>query len=446
MKSVSAAAYEGKEGSVIALGAHVTADDAETGKFVVEGAATGTSRLDLSITDASVGRAVSGIDVVELGDGSTLELELRESIKVGDYYYRLMKSDNGLSYYLIGTLTDSGSTALTTSELRTPEAGARAALAFMNQRAFDFGLNQHIGEKPYTDPFTGEKKTTSLWLIQGGSWSKMDDSSGQLRNDGHMTTTNLGGDLYAWNAAGGRFSVGLMGGWVDGSYDVDSNITGLKADADFDGWSLGAYAAWQHEGESGLFANAQVRWNDFTNEVKGQELAKEKYHATGLSLGVEAGWNQRLWTAAASDVSRAMAWDAAPFARVTWSGVQADNHTDVYGQRFSGEGNGNVAITLGARTSFEFGSKGQTARFADPIVRVYAEGAWVHNTKTFESTVVNDKGASTAEFAIDDYGQFRVGLEGEFTKNFRLWGDVTHEAGRSGYSSIGFTVGAKYVF
>ena len=451
------ATYKGKEGSVISLGAHVTADDAETGKFVVEGAATGTSRLDLSITDASVGRAVTGIDVVELGEGSSLELELGSSIKVGDYYYRLMKTDNGARYYLIGSLKDDGNDdpqgggdddkkPMTTSQLKTPEAGARAALAFLNQRAFDFGLNAHIGEKSYADPFTGEKKTTSLWLIQGGSWSRMDDSSGQLRNDGHMTTTNLGGDLYAWNAAGGRFSVGLMGGWVDGSYDVDSNITGLKADADFDGWSLGAYAAWQHEGESGLFANAQVRWNDFTNEVKGQGLKKEKYHANGMSLGVEAGWNQRLWTAAASDESRAMAWDTAPFARVTWSGVSADDHTDVYGQRFSVEGDGNVAITLGARTSFEFGSKDQTPRFADPIVRVYAEGAWVHNTKTFESTVVNDKGASTAEFAIDDYGQFRVGLEGEFTKNFRLWGDVTHEAGSSGYSSTGFTVGAKYVF
>ena len=424
----------------------MTAENAETGKFVVEGAATGKSRLDLSVTDESVGRAVTGIDVVELGDGSTLELELGESIKRGDYYYRLMKTNDGLRYYLVGTLTDTGSTVLTTSELRTPEAGARAALAFMNQRAFDFGLNQHIGEKSYTDPFTGERKTTSLWLIQGGSWSKMDDSSGQLRNDGHMSTTNLGGDLYAWNDAGGRFSVGLMGGWVDGSYDVDSNITGLKADADFDGWSLGAYAAWQHVGESGLFANAQVRWNDFTNEVKGQGLTKEKYHARGMSLGLEAGWNQRLWTAAATDGSRAMSWDASPFTRVSWSGVSAGDQTDAYGQRFSVEGDGNVAIALGARTSLEFGSKGQTPRFNDPLVRVYAEGAWVHNTKTFESTVVNAQGASTAEFGIEDYGQFRVGLEGEFTKNFRLWGDVTHEAGRSGYSSTGFTVGAKYVF
>lgn len=70
----------------------------------------------------------------------------------------------------------------------------------------------------------------------------------------------------------------------------------------------------------------------------------------------------------------------------------------------------------------------------------------MHNTKTFESTVVNDKGASTAEFGIDNYGQFRVGIEGEFTKNFRLWGDVIHEAGSGSYSSTGFNVGAKYVF
>ena len=450
MGTFTTESYAGKADSVLKIEARVTKDKEEAGKFVVTGVATGTSSVDLSFTDDSVGRAVTGIDVAQLGAGSTLKLRLAEEIQIGDYNYLLMKTDDGTRYYLVGSSKDGGGDddkkPMTTSQLKTPEAGARAALAFLNQRAFDFGLNSHIGEKSYADPFTGEKKTTSLWLIQGGSWSKMDDSSGQLRNDGHMTTTNLGGDLYAWNNAGGRFSVGLMGGWVDGSYDVDSNITGLKTDADFDGWSLGAYAAWQHEGESGLFANGQVRWNDFTNEVKGQGLAKEKYHAKGLSLGVEAGWNQRLWAADATDGSRSMVWDAAPFARVTWSGVSADDQTDAYGQRFSVEGDGNVALTLGARTSFEFGSKDQTPRFADPIVRVYAEGAWVHNTKTFESTVVNDKGASTAEFAIDDYGQFRVGLEGEFTKNFRLWGDVTHEAGRSGYSSTGFTVGAKYVF
>ena len=464
MGTYTTGSYKGSENSVLRIAAEVTADKASSGMLVVNGLAEGTSRVDLQLTDATIGRAVTGIDVAKLGKGSTLTLSLANPVSKGDYNYLLMSTDDGTSYYIVGTLKDAGGgdqqggdggeeeggdddkKPMTTSQLKTPEAGARAALAFLNQRAFDFGLNAHIGEKSYADLLTGERKTTSLWLIQGGSWSRMDDSSGQLRNDGHMTTTNLGGDLYAWNAAGGRFSVGLMGGWVDGSYDVDSNITGLKADADFDGWSLGAYAAWQHEGESGLFANAQVRWNDFTNEVKGQGLKKEKYHANGMSLGVEAGWNQRLWTAAASDESRAMAWDTAPFARVTWSGVSADDHTDVYGQRFSVEGDGNVAITLGARTSFEFGSKDQTPRFADPIVRVYAEGAWVHNTKTFESTVVNDKGASTAEFAIDDYGQFRVGLEGEFTKNFRLWGDVTHEAGSSGYSSTGFTVGAKYVF
>ncbi|WP_308694878.1 autotransporter outer membrane beta-barrel domain-containing protein [uncultured Sutterella sp.] len=464
MGTYTTGSYKGSENSVLRIAAEVTADKASSGMLVVNGLAEGTSRVDLQLTDATIGRAVTGIDVAKLGEGSTLTLSLANPVSKGDYNYLLMSTDDGTSYYIVGTLKDAGGgdqqggdggeeeggdddkKPMTTSQLKTPEAGARAALAFLNLRAFDFGLNAHIGEKSYADPFTGEKKTTSLWLIQGGSWSKMNDSSGQLRNDGHMTTTNLGGDLYAWNAAGGRFSVGLMGGWVDGSYDVDSSVTGLKADADFDGWSLGAYAARQHEGESGLFANAQVRWNDFTNEVKGQGLAKEKYHARGLSLGVEAGWNQRLWTAAASDASRAMAWDAAPFARVTWSGVSADDQTDAYGQRFSVEGDGNVAITLGARTSFEFGSKDQTPRFADPIVRVYAEGAWVHNTKTFESTVVNDKGASTAEFGIDDYGQFRVGVEGEFTKNFHLWGDVTHEAGGSGYSSTGFTVGAKYVF
>ena len=456
--------YHGSEGSVLAIGANVTADKAEAGKFVVNGAASGKSRVVLQLTDATIGRAVTGIDVAKLGEGSTLTLSLANPVSKGDYNYLLISKDDGSGYYLVGSLKDAGGDQqgggnggeeeggddgkkpMTTSQLKTPEAGARAALAFLNQRAFDFGLNAHIGEKPYADPFTGERKTTSLWLIQGGSWSRMDDSSGQLRTDGHMLTTNLGGDLHAWNAAGGRFSVGLMGGWVDGSYDVDSSITGLKADADFDGWSLGAYAAWQHEGESGLFANAQIRWNDFTNEVKGQGLMKEKYHAKGISLGVEAGWNQRLWTASASDGSRSLAWDAAPFTRISWSGVSADDQTDAYGQRFSVEGDGNVAIALGARSSIEFGSKSQTPRFGDPIVRVYAEGAWVHNTKTFESTVVNDKGTSTAEFGIDNYGQFRVGIEGDFTKNFRLWGDVIHEAGSGSYSSTGFNVGAKYVF
>ena len=446
MGTLTTDAYTGVKGSVLAIGANVTADKTENGKLVVTGAATGTSRVDLTFTDTSVGRAVTGIDIAQLGAGSDLTLELNESIKVGDYYYRLMKTEDGSRYYVVGSLTDGGTTAMTTSQLMTPENGSRAALAFMNQRAFDFGLNSHIGEKTYVDPVTGQVKKTSLWLVQTGTWDKMDDASGQLKNDGHMFTTNLGGDVYAWNTGRGRVSVGLMGGWADGSYDVDSNVTGLKADADFDGWSLGAYAAWQHAGESGLFANAQIRWNDFTNEVKGQGLEKEKYDASGISLGVEAGWNQRLWTAAAANGSRSKAWDVTPFVRVTWSDVSADDHTDAYGQRFTVEGDGNVAFTLGARTSFELGSKGQTPRFADPIVRVFAEGAWVHNTQTFESKVVNANGSSTAEFGIDNYGQFRVGVEGEFTKNFQLWGDVNYEAGTDSYSSTGFTLGAKYVF
>ena len=70
----------------------------------------------------------------------------------------------------------------------------------------------------------------------------------------------------------------------------------------------------------------------------------------------------------------------------------------------------------------------------------------MHNTQTFESKVVNANGSSTAEFGIDNYGQFRVGVEGEFTKNFQLWGDVNYEAGTDSYSSTGFTLGAKYVF
>lgn len=446
MGTFTTTSYTGTAGSVIAVDALVSENAATSGKFVVSGAASGRSRLNLNLLDGSLDRAVAGIDVIQLGEGSTLELELSESVKAGDYYYRLMKTDDGSGYYLVSSLTDGGTTAMTTSELMTPENGSRAALAFMNQRAFDFGLNTHIGEKPYVDLLTGERKTTTLWLVQSGSWSRMDDASGQLKNRGHMFTTNLGGDILAWNTANGRASVGFLGGWADGSYDVDSNVTGLKADADMRGWSLGAYAAWQPAGESGLFANAQIRWNDFTNEVKGQDLAKEKYHARGISLGMEAGWNQRLWTKAASDGGRRKVWDAAPFARVAWSGVSADDYTDAYGQRFSVEDDGSTAISLGVRTSFAFGVKGEKPHAAEQLVRVYAEGAWVHNTGTFESTVVSRKGSSRAQFGIDDYGQFRLGAEGEFAKNFFLRGDVTHEAGRESYSSTGFTIGAKYVF
>ena len=421
--------------------------DSKLDTFKANGAASGTGKLTVNTVDEAglgVTRNVNGVTVAEFESG-TVDLSLTHEIKVNGLYYRLMKTDDGSRYYLSNQIQSAGTEAMTTSSLMQPEAGARAALAYAADQAFNISLHDHVGETLYIDQLTGEERLTSVWMAQTGDWTRWRDGTGQLYNKGQALTTHIGGDLITWGPADKhRLSFGLLGGYSYADFDSTSDLTGWNAKGTFNGYSVGAYLAWQNVAEDGPFGSVQLRWNSFRNSVQGDGYEKEKYTSDGISAALEAGWNQQLLHMKLENGTSAL-WRVQPHVGVYWSNISADDQTDANGQRFETDGDNNVSLRLGARTSITF-AETLVPGVVDPGLTFYVEGNWIRNTGNYKATVFNQNGESTADLTADNLGEVRFGVEGHVNRNIQLWGDLHHRVGEQSYRSTGVMLGGKYVW
>ena len=140
----------------------------------------------------------------------------------------------------------------------------------MQGQTFDLSLHDHIGETTYIDPITGEVRRTSFLDDPKGDWTRFSNDSGQVDTDGHTYTTHLGWDFYSNRMDTVTHRFGVLASFADGSYDMQSGVTGKATKASFRGYSAGLYWAMTPETESGPFAGLQLRWNKFDNELSGE--------------------------------------------------------------------------------------------------------------------------------------------------------------------------------
>lgn len=502
-KTFTTETYDGKKGSTIQVNTLLKGNNGSTtGKLVVNGTATGSGFVDVIVLDGSEARALDRLDVVTMAPGSTLALELtdKEGIQYGEYTYMLVRTDKNsdskrAAWYLTttkkpqktpdnpsknpdpdpddsenpdnasgqtpvedeknpatpdnqgGTGGGSGGSDVvwTTSTLKTPQAGARAGLAYLAAEVFDLSLRGHVGDRVYYDLLTGEERETSLWMLNMGNWSRFGDTTSQLGFDGRTNVTHLGGDLYKWNLNDtDTLRIGLLGSYGEADYNTKSDVTWLEADANFEGWSVGAYASWQTRAESGPFANGQIRWNRFENEVQEEGLEKDKYDSEGLSATFEAGWTQRLFTKKNSGGYN-IAFDLEPRAHFYWMDFDAETGFDSTGQRFDTDGKSNLMTSLGVRASLKL-TDDVMPQWNDPAMHFFVEGNWVHYSRDFNATVMNEKGSSTATVDLEDFAEARLGAVMHLSDDFLVWGDFNLRSGEDDYESYGYNVGAKYLY
>lgn len=496
-KTFTTETYEGKEGSTIQVSTLLKGKDSKTGMLVVKEKATGKGKVDVQVREGSEARALDRLDVVTMAPGSTLWLEIPEDKRphLGEYTYMLVRTDNDsnsdrAAWYLTttkktqqvpekpsekpdpedddkpdhasgqthagedenpdnhgGTGGGSGGSDVvwTTSTLKTPQAGARAGLAYLAAEVFDLSLRGHVGDRVYHDLLTGEERETSLWMLNMGNWSRFGDTTSQLGFDGRTNVTHLGGDIYKWNLnETDTLRIGLLGSYGEADYNTKSDVTWLEADAKFEGWSVGAYASWQTRAESGPFANGQIRWNHFENEVREERLEKDKYDSEGLSATFEAGWTQRLFTKKNPGGCN-MAFDLEPRAHFYWMDFDADTGFDSTGQRFDTDGKSNLMTSLGVRASLKL-TDDVMPQWNDPAMHFFVEGNWVHYSRDFNATVMNEKGSSTATVDLEDFAEARLGAVMHLSDDFLVWGDFNLRSGEDDYESYGYNVGAKYFY
>lgn len=420
--------------------------------IVVNG--TGSGNGSIFVTQLGEGAGGVGTDawLVQAGEGgnlSDLDLTLvnehgeEDVIDAGSYEWHLLEAENGAGYYLHAF--NKGTGDIDGNEIREPAAGAQAALLMASQTAFDLSLHDHIGNTPYVDQLTGEKKLTSLWILQRGDWSEWDDMSGQLSTDGKVMTTTIGGDVKSWvSDAGYQVHLGLLGAYAQADFDVKSDLDNRKAQGEFTGWSVGGYAAFQPAGMDGAFGSLQVRWNRFDNEAGPSGEAMHEYTSDGFSIQGELGYTKTL-SSFRTFGGKTGYWRIEPHVRTHWNGVSADTTTDDAGRTFSVKGDGNIAVRVGFRSTLDV-THSVTPTYGDPTVRAYVEANYLRNTKQTSVTMTNEFRTSTVEYDNSDMAEFRFGLEGQFNRHLNLWGDVHHVTGDDAYNSTGVMLGLKYNF
>ena len=412
-------------------------DNSKSDHVTIKGEIDGTGFIDVNYdSSVSTGGELEYLGLVSVAEGESGDsLKLKDSIKIGDLYYRLMWSSEQNEYYLQSSVTDPGDKPWDTEDVENVNAGTRSALAFMQAQAFDLSLRGHLGETLYVDPVTGEQRKSSFWMVQRGDWTKFSNASGQLDADGNLYTTHLGTDLFKRETDGATFRWGVLAGFADGDFDVSSNVDGKSSKGSFRGYSAGLYMTAESKAESGPFLGLQLRWNRFDSEV-----GQDDYDVNGLSLTAEASWDQLL-SKGITDGGRNYEWRLEPHVRAYWTNFgDPDDWTSSLGETYSSDFDNGLLVRVGARTKI------QTTLGTGPAWQAYAEANWVYNNGDYSTTMSTQYGDVTSTQNGAEFAEFRLGLEAQFTTNVNVWLEGHHQTGSDDYESTGAMFGFKYMW
>lgn len=412
-------------------------DNSKSDHVTIKGEIDGTGFIDVNYdSSVSTGGELEYLGLVSVAEGESGDsLKLKDSIKIGDLYYRLMWSSEQNEYYLQSSVTDPGDDPWNTEDVENIHAGTRSALAFMHAQAFDLSLRGHLGETLYVDPVTGEQRKSSFWMVQRGDWTKFSNASGQMNADGNLYTTHLGTDLFKRETDGATFRWGVLAGFADGDFDVSSNVDGKSSKGSFRGYSAGLYMTAESKAESGPFLGLQLRWNRFDNEV-----GPDDYDVNGLSLTAEASWDQLL-SKGLTDGGRHYEWRLEPHVRAYWTNFSdPGNWTSRLGETYSSDFDNGLLVRVGARTKI------QTTLGTGPAWQAYAEANWVYNNGDYSTTMSTQYGDVTSTQNGAEFAEFRLGLEAQFTTNVNVWLEGHHQTGSDDYESTGAMFGFKYMW
>lgn len=424
-------------GGIFDMNAIIAGDDSIADHVTITGKINGNGYVDVNYdSTVSTGGTLEYLGLVKVEGGDDGDsLRLKDTIKIGDLWYRLMWSSDQNEYYLQSSVTDPGDQPWDTEDVENVNAGTRSALAFMQAQAFDLSLRGHLGETLYVDPVTGEQRKSSFWMVQRGDWTKFSNASGQMDADGNLYTTHLGTDLFKRETDGATFRWGVLAGFADGDFDVSSNVDGKSSKGSFRGYSAGLYMTAESKAESGPFLGLQLRWNRFDNEV-----GPDDYDVNGLSLTAEASWDQLL-SKGLTDGGRHYEWRLEPHVRAYWTNFSdPGNWTSSLGETYSSDFDNGLLVRVGARTKI------QTTLGTGPAWQAYAEANWVYNNGDYSTTMSTQYGDVTSTQNGAEFAEFRLGLEAQFTTNVNVWLEGHHQTGSDDYESTGAMFGFKYMW
>ncbi|HEI6967626.1 TPA: autotransporter outer membrane beta-barrel domain-containing protein, partial [Yersinia enterocolitica] len=422
--------YTGDNGTVV-FNTILAGDSSVTDRLLITGNTAGQSFVTVNNIGGNGARTSEGIKIIDVGGNSAGQFTLNGRAVAGAYEYFLYQGG-------VSSPTDGDWYLRTQADERRPEPASYTANLAAANSMFVTSLADRSGETVYTDVFTGEEKTTSLWLRNEGSHNRSRDDSGELKTQDNRYVMQLGGDVAQWSRnTQDLWRVGVMAGYANSSSSSVAQETGYRSNGSVDGYSVGVYGTWfaDSQDNTGAYVDTWLQYSWFNNQVDGQDLTTEKYDSKGFTAAVESGYAFKVGQSVNQN------YFIQPKAQVVWMGVKADSHTETNGTVVSGEGNNNIQTRLGVKA---FISPIPTAEKANvPAFKPYVEANWVHNTKDFGTTL---DGITVKQAGAANIAELKLGVEGQINNKLNLWGNVGQQVGNNGYSNSSITLGVKYNF
>ncbi|WP_241580842.1 autotransporter outer membrane beta-barrel domain-containing protein [Rosenbergiella nectarea] len=442
--------YTGLPGSSVSLGSVLAGDNSLTDRLVVTSNTSGASTLFVTNENGGGAQTLDGIQLISVGGRSDAVFSLGNRVVAGAYDYRLRKGNvsgtDPAGWYLTSTAFASVPEPTPSSEpvrMYRPEAAAYTANLQAANTLFDLSMRDRSGETRYSDPVTGEVRTTSLWMRNLGSHGRTSMADGQNRTQTNRYVLQLGGDIIQGSTNGSdALHAGLTGGYGRADSSSHNGLTGRDAKGSVSGYSAGVYGTWYQnaEAKTGAWAETWAQYNWFRNEVSGDMLPVERYNSQGIKASLEGGyaWLAGRWQRSGGTESFLF---LEPHAQAVWSGIRADDHAEAGGTRVQGTGNDGVTTRLGLRTYLNGKSRAdrQTVREFQPFVEVN----WLHNTQVYG---VRMNGEPDAVRGSRNVAELKTGVEGRLSQNLSGAVVFTQQAGGAGYRDSQGALQVNYRF
>lgn len=438
--------YVGHGGSLL-LDAALSGDVSATDKVEISGSASGTTYVRVENTDGRGGQTLEGIELIRTGGSTHDAFVLHGRVVAGGYEYSLGKGAasqaNSNNWYLTSVYNESAPVNTGDGEItrvQRPEAGSYASNLAGANTLFNSRLSDRAGAGWYTNPVTGERHQTHVWIraVDGHSKGRMSD--GQSSYTASRQVLQLGVDVLR-----GHFSrhdgwhMGVMGGYGQQHGTTRNALSGYQSSGRVSGYSLGLYGTWRQriDNDGGLYVDSWMLYNWMDNTVKGEQLSGEKYKSKGITASIEAGYeflagSQIRAFGAENDLL------VRPQAQLTWAGVKADGHTEINGTQVRGRGTGNVQTRLGVRLSLR--SESRDARYR---LQPFIEANWLNNTKQYGVRLGN---TDSHVAGSRNLGEVKMGVEGQLRNGLSLWANIAHQQGSRRYRDTTGAIGVKYRF
>lgn len=462
--------YHGNGGTIV-FNTQLEDDNSVTDKMIVEGDTSGTTKVRVNNMGGRGAHTENGIELISILGISDGEFVKDGRIVAGAYEYFLNRGDgittDSNNWYLTSTIPSIIPPPVTPPDpeepldpidpeildpplgpelpnviepIYRPESGSYLANARAVNSLFIHTLHDRLGETQYTDALKNGEQVSSIWVRNVGGYGTFRDGSNQLKTRNKKNVIQVGGDIADWSSnENNRYHLGIMAGYGFNHSKTESNKTSYTSKGETEGFNLGVYGTYyaNENDKSGFYADTWLTYSWFDNEVRGDELEREKYKSQGITASLESGYSFKI----KSDDSDRKTYYIQPKAQIIYMGVDIDDYTEANGTKVETKGDGNIQTRIGARVYVNHFNPAD--RDNSKEIQPFVEANWIHNSKDVNVSMddINNKIKGTK-----DIGEVKVGTEVKLNPSFNVWGNVSHQWGGSGYRDTKVTLGIKYSF